>query len=79
MKLRLGATGSVPKNLPIDLTGHAITIDLTHVDAEKGALAADLIRELLDRGAARLVISDGHRTLDVEAAAHRATAHPHAA
>ncbi|MDV2476572.1 hypothetical protein ACWDTG_23255 [Rhodococcus zopfii] len=79
MKLRLGATGSVPKDLPTDLTGHAITIDLRHVDAEKGALAADLIRELLDRGAARLVISDGRGTTDIEASHRQETAHPYAA
>lgn len=78
MKLRLGATGSVPKNLPTDLTGHAITIDLSHVDAEKGSLAADLIRELLDRGAARLVISDGRGTTEFETT-RQETAHPYAA
>ncbi|MEE2032585.1 hypothetical protein [Rhodococcus chondri] len=79
MKLRLGASGSVPKTLPNDLTGHAITIDLSHVDAEKGALAADLIRDLLERGAARLVISDGRGTTDIELPYRQETAHPHAA
>jgi hypothetical protein len=79
MKLRLGASGSVPKTLPTDLTGHAITIDLSHVDAEKGALAADLIRDLLDRGAARLVISDGRGTTDVAGKHSQENTHPHAA
>jgi hypothetical protein len=76
MKFRLTPTGEIPKELPEDLTGHAITIDLSHVDAEKGAEAADLIRRLLDRGAARLVIADDRGVLD-EPAQH--TAHSHAA
>ncbi|MFZ2527032.1 MAG: hypothetical protein WAX14_05155 [Rhodococcus sp. (in: high G+C Gram-positive bacteria)] len=79
MKLRLGAAGSVPKDLPTDLTGHAITIDLSHVPTEKGALAADLIRELLDRGAARLVISDGRRITDIEGSSRQEATHPYAA
>lgn len=78
MKLRLGSTGALPKDLPRDLTGHAITIDLSHVDTEKGAAAAALIRELLDRGAAKLVIADDRRApADHISVQH--TAHPHAA
>ncbi|NGP05096.1 hypothetical protein G6038_06265 [Rhodococcus sp. 14C212] len=78
MKLRLGATGAVPKDLPVDLTGHAITIDLSHVGTEQAAAAADLIRELLDRGAARLVISDA-RDAAPRTVTRPATGHPHAA
>ncbi|MCK0089572.1 hypothetical protein HCA61_09455 [Rhodococcus sp. HNM0563] len=78
MKFRLSPTGEIPKTLPDDLTGHAITIDLSHVDAEKAAEAADLIRKLLDRGAARLVIADDRGVLAAEAPAQH-TAHPHAA
>ncbi|UYP19817.1 DUF1186 family protein [Rhodococcus sp. Z13] len=60
MKLRIESGGTVPKDLPEDLTGHAITIDLSRVSGtESGAASADLIRELIDRGAAKLVISEG--------------------
>lgn len=60
MKLRIESDGIVPENLPEDLTGHAITIDLSRVGGtESGAASADLIRDLLDRGAAKLVISEG--------------------
>lgn len=58
MKLRLDSAGDIVQPLPNDLTGHTITIDLRNVDTEKGAAAAVLIRELLDRGAARLVIAE---------------------
>ncbi len=79
MKLRIEPGGTLPEDLPGDLTGHAITIDLSRVaGTESGAAAADLIRELLDRGAARLVISEGRgaRGSDSE---HDAAAHSHAA
>ncbi|NLV80642.1 MAG: hypothetical protein GXY65_15155 [Rhodococcus sp.] len=78
MKLRLGSTGTLPKELPHDLTGHAITIDLSHVDAEKGAAAAVLIRELLDRGAAKLVIADDRR-VPADHISVQHSAHPYAA
>ncbi len=59
MKLRIESGGTVSTELPDDLTGHAITIDLSRVGGtESGAASADLIRELLDRGAAKLVISE---------------------
>lgn len=79
MKLRIEPGGSVPSDLPGDLTGHAITIDLRRVGGtESGAAAADLIRELLDRGAARLVISEGRGSRGTESA-HDDAAHSHAA
>lgn len=59
MKLRfnqLSQTRALAE-LPADLTGHAITLDLSHTDADQRAAATDLARELLDRGAARIVIS----------------------
>lgn len=67
MNLRLGALGAAPKQLPNDLTGHAINLDLSHIDAAQGAAAAELIKTLLDRGAARLVISgaDDHVTREL--------------
>lgn len=64
MKLRLGAGGAVrpgaagtTQNLPGDLTGQVITIDLRHVDPGHDTGAVELLSELLARGAARLVIS----------------------
>ncbi len=78
MKLRLGATGAVPKDLPDDLTDFFFFFDLSHVGTEQAAAAADLIRELLDRGAARLVISDA-RDAAPRTVTRPATGHPHAA
>lgn len=56
MKLRLGTTGTTSQDLPGDLTGQVVTIDLRHVDPGHDGAAA-LLSELLARGAARLVIS----------------------
>lgn len=59
MKLRISqlAAATPLASLPDDLTGHAVTLDLSHTDADQRAAATDLARELLDRGAARVVIS----------------------
>ncbi|MFC9786640.1 hypothetical protein [Rhodococcus sp. NPDC127528] len=59
MKLRISQLAAAPPlaDLPADLTGHAVTLDLSHTDAAQRAAATDLARELLDRGAARIVIS----------------------
>lgn len=59
MKLRFNQLSQTRPlaELPADLTGHAITLDLSHTDADQRAAATDLARELLDRGAARIVIS----------------------
>ncbi|AQA20894.1 MULTISPECIES: hypothetical protein [Rhodococcus] len=59
MKLRISQLSTAPPltSLPADLTGHAVTLDLSHTDAAQRAAATDLARELLDRGAARIVIS----------------------
>ncbi|AHD22962.1 hypothetical protein NXT08_08855 [Rhodococcus pyridinivorans] len=80
MKLRIESGGTVSTELPDDLTGHAITIDLSRVGGtESGAASADLIRELLDRGAAKLVISEGRGKRTVEPTAHDNGTHAHAA
>ncbi|MFF0815946.1 hypothetical protein ACFYVR_12465 [Rhodococcus sp. NPDC003318] len=59
MKLRFNQLSQTRPlaDLPADLTGHAVTLDLSHTDAAQRAAATDLARELLDRGAARIVIS----------------------
>lgn len=59
MKLRFNQLSPTQPlaDLPADLTGHAVTLDLSHTDAGQRAAATDLARELLDRGAARIVIS----------------------
>ncbi|WP_430331335.1 hypothetical protein [Rhodococcus sp. ACT016] len=57
MKLRIGAAGATTQNLPGDLTGQVVTIDLRHVDPGHDSGAAELLSELIARGAARLVIS----------------------
>ncbi|QBJ97542.1 hypothetical protein ERC79_17530 [Rhodococcus sp. ABRD24] len=75
MKLRLGALSAPTQKLPGDLTGHAITIDLSHIGVGQDAAAAALISELLARGAARLVISgtdDAKARALVESAKHNA-------
>ncbi|SDC79127.1 hypothetical protein [Rhodococcus tukisamuensis] len=59
MKLRIHTLAAVPPlaDLPADLSGQVITLDLSHTDTHQRAAATDLARELLDRGAARIVIS----------------------
>lgn len=57
MKLRLGAGGTTTQDLPGDLTGQVVTVDLRHVDPGSDTGAAELLSELIARGAARLVIS----------------------
>lgn len=59
MKLRFNqlTRDRLPEDLPADLTGHAITLDLSHTDARQREAATVLARELLDRGAAQVVIS----------------------
>lgn len=68
--IRAGATGTTP-DLPGDLSGQVITVDLRHVDPGHDAGAAELLSELIARGAARLVISG---TDDASARALLATA-----
>ncbi|WP_241385474.1 DUF1186 family protein [Rhodococcus sp. CH91] len=80
MKLRIESGGTVPTDLPDDLTGHAITIDLSRVGGtDCGAASADLIRELLDRGAAKLVISEGRGQRPADTTPHDGGTHAHAA
>ncbi|PTR30518.1 hypothetical protein C8K36_102369 [Rhodococcus sp. OK519] len=75
MKLRLGALSAHRQDLPGDLTGQVVTLDLTHIDAGQDAATAQLISQLLARGAARLVISgtdDASARALVESAQHNA-------
>ncbi|MGF7121418.1 hypothetical protein AB4Z09_16285 [Rhodococcus sp. TAF43] len=75
MKLRLGALSAPQQDLPGDLTGQVVTLDLSHIDADQNAAAAELISRLLARGAARLVISgtdDANARALVESAQHNA-------
>ncbi|QCQ90059.1 hypothetical protein [Rhodococcus sp. SGAir0479] len=55
--LRYGAGGTTDLDLPGDLTGQVVTVDLRHVDPGSDAGATALLSELIARGAARLVIS----------------------
>ncbi|AOW91816.1 hypothetical protein BFN03_01520 [Rhodococcus sp. WMMA185] len=60
MKLRINQLSTAPPqiDLPDDLTGHAVTLDLSHSgDRDKAALS-ELISEIRSRGAARIVIAD---------------------
>ncbi|RVW10703.1 hypothetical protein EGT67_06025 [Prescottella agglutinans] len=65
MKLRLGAGGATrhgaggttTQDLPGDLTGQVVTVDLRHVDPGQDAGATELLSELIARGAARLVVA----------------------
>ncbi|MCA1004486.1 hypothetical protein LCL87_02035 [Rhodococcus hoagii] len=83
MKLRLGAGGATrhgaggttTQDLPGDLTGQIVTIDLRHVEPGQDAGAAALLNELIARGAARLVVegTDAARARAlVESAQHSA-------
>ncbi|CAM2780390.1 hypothetical protein RHDE110596_00790 [Prescottella defluvii] len=75
MKLRIGALSAPQQDLPGDLTGQVVTLDLSHIDIGQDAAAAELIGRLLARGAARLVISgtdDASARALVESAQHNA-------
>ncbi|MFC9517607.1 hypothetical protein ACFTSD_17925 [Nocardiaceae bacterium NPDC056970] len=83
MKLRLGAGGATRHgaggtttlDLPGDLTGQVVTIDLRHVEPGQDAGAAALLSELIARGAARLVVEGTdatHARTLIESAQHNA-------
>ncbi|MBM4517870.1 hypothetical protein GS435_00010 [Rhodococcus hoagii] len=62
-------------DLPGDLTGQVVTIDLRHVEPGQDAGAAALLSELIARGAARLVVEGtdaAHARTLIESAQHSA-------
>ncbi|WP_072689656.1 hypothetical protein [Rhodococcus marinonascens] len=63
MKLRINQLSTAPPyiDLPNDLTGHAVTLDLSHCDDDHKAALGELINEIRGRGAARIVIADSPR------------------
>ncbi|MEV0945446.1 hypothetical protein [Rhodococcus sp. NPDC049939] len=66
MKLRINQLSTAPPDmdLPNDLTGYAVTLDLSHCgDAHKSGVG-ELVGELRRRGAARIVIADSPRQRD---------------
>ncbi|MFZ2174078.1 MAG: hypothetical protein WAW17_08610 [Rhodococcus sp. (in: high G+C Gram-positive bacteria)] len=65
MKLRINQLSTAPPyaDLPGDLTGYAVTLDLSHCDAAHEATLGELISELRSRGASRVVVSSSPRTL----------------
>ncbi|NLG54111.1 MAG: hypothetical protein GX542_00420 [Rhodococcus sp.] len=65
MKLRLHQLTTSPtyRDLPEDLDGYAITLDISHCDADQLAILDALIIELRRRGAARVVIAGMRREI----------------
>ncbi|NMM88049.1 hypothetical protein B2J88_27455 [Rhodococcus sp. SRB_17] len=65
MKLRINQLSTAPPytDLPSDLTGYAVTLDLSHSDAAHEATLAALIGEIRNRGASRVVITGTPREL----------------
>lgn len=59
MKLRVNQLSIAPPyvDLPGDLTGYAVTLDLSHSDAAHEATLGALISEIRSRGASRVVIT----------------------
>ncbi|MGC0362702.1 hypothetical protein ABH922_000686 [Rhodococcus sp. 27YEA15] len=64
MKLRVNQLSIAPPyvDLPSDLTGYAVTLDLSHSVAEHDATIGALITEIRNRGASRVVITGSPRT-----------------
>lgn len=65
MKLRINQLSTSPPylDLPDDLTGHAVTLDVSHSDANDESGLGALISEIRSRGAARVVITGSRREL----------------
>lgn len=65
MKLRVNQLSIAPPyvDLPGDLTGYAVTLDLSHSDAAHEATLGALISEIRSRGASRVVITGSPRDL----------------
>ncbi|MDV7243861.1 MULTISPECIES: hypothetical protein [Rhodococcus] len=76
MKLRINQLSTEPPypGLPDDLTGYAVTLDLSHCDAAHEATLGELISEIRSRGAARVVITGSPRTLEGTGRGHAAAA-----
>jgi hypothetical protein len=76
MKLRINQLSTEPPypGLPEDLTGYAVTLDLSHCDAAHEATLGELISEIRSRGAARVVITGSPRTLEGTGRGHAAAA-----
>ena len=76
MKLRINQLSTEPPypGLPDDLTGYAVTLDLSHCDAAHEATLGELISEIRSRGAARVVITGSPRTLEGTGREHAAAA-----
>lgn len=65
MKLRINELSTSPPylDLPDDLTGYAVTLDLSHAEPSHEAGLGALISEIRSRGAARVVISGSRRDM----------------
>ncbi|TSD45936.1 hypothetical protein FFI94_007000 [Rhodococcus sp. KBS0724] len=65
MKLRVNQLSTAPPyaDLPSDLSGYAVTLDLSHSDAAHEATLGALISEIRARGASRVVITGTPREL----------------
>ena len=76
MKLRINQLSTSPPylDLPDDLTGYAVTLDLSHCDAAHEAGLGELISEVRSRGAARVGITGSPRELQGTGRAHGAAA-----
>lgn len=65
MKLRLHQLSTSPpyRDLPDDLTGYAMTLDISHCDADQLAVLDAIIIELRRRGAAHVVVTGAGREM----------------
>ncbi|NLE79436.1 MAG: hypothetical protein GX610_07585 [Rhodococcus sp.] len=65
MKLRINQQSTSPPylDLPDDLTGYAVTLDLSRSDSSIEEGLGGLINEIRSRGAARVVITGDRREL----------------